>query len=154
MTVLDHNLCKEIRDGQPVDITKTFTADDSVYCWLQIKGASIGDKASWLFKGPKGLEVMKSLAVEKADDQSRYTRLDLSLYSNAEVTGNWTVTVSFNGDDLFTDDFTVQPLTGLVWWGPFAGALLFISIAFLILAALVTVIILLIKQRDIAGHMQ
>jgi hypothetical protein len=80
--------------------------------------------------------------------------LDLNQYSNAEVTGNWTVNILFNGEKALTDDFTVVPLTGLVWWGPIAGAVLFMFIGFLILSVIVLLIILLIKRKDIAGRRQ
>ena len=152
--LVEYKLCKEVTNGRPVDITKKFTVDDRVFSWLTIKGASKDDKATWLFQGPKGQEIQKLLALEQSGDQSIYMELDLNQYSNAEVAGRWAVTVLFNGEKALTDDFTVEPLTGLVWWGPIAGAALFMFIGFLILSVIVLLIILLIKRKDIAGRRQ
>ena len=63
--VVEHKLCKEVTNGRPNDITKTFTTDDKVFSWLKIKGASKGDKATWLFQGPNGQEIEKLLTLEQ-----------------------------------------------------------------------------------------
>ena len=144
--LVDHKLCKEIKNGRPDDITKQFTVDDRVFSWLSITGTSKGDEIAWTYQGPKGQEVQKSLALAQGGDQTTYMELDLNQYSNAEVAGKWTVTVLFNGEKALTDDFTVEPLTGLVWWGPFAGFLLLL--VFLIAGITVVLIAVLLVIRN------
>jgi len=49
ITIVDHALCKNVEDGEPVDITSTFTNDEVVYCWLKIQNGTLGDQMgrSW-----------------------------------------------------------------------------------------------------------
>jgi hypothetical protein len=48
-------------------------------------------------------------------------KLDLSLLSTNEAVGSWTLDLSLNEEPADQVNFTVEPLTGLVWWGPFVG---------------------------------
>ena len=147
IVLVDHKLCKEIKNGRPDDITRQFTVDDRVFSWLSITGTSKGDEIAWTYQGPKGQEVQKSLALAQGGDQTTYMELDLNQYSNAEVTGNWTVTILFNGEKALTDAFTVEPLTGLVWWGPIAGFLLLLGAIVIAIAVVLVIILLIMRSR-------
>jgi hypothetical protein len=147
IVLVEHKLCKEIKNGRPDDVTKNFTTDDRVFSWLAITGTSKGDEIAWTYQGPKGQEIQKSLALAQGGDQTTYMELDLNQYSNAEVTGNWTVTILFNGEKAVTDAFTVEPLTGLVWWGPIAGFLLLLGAIITVIIVVLVTILLVIRSR-------
>jgi hypothetical protein len=147
IVLVDHKLCKEINNARPDNITNQFTADDRVFSWLSITGTSKGDEIAWAYRGPKGQELQKSLALAQGGDQTTYMELDLNQYSNAEVTGNWTVTILFNGEKTLTDAFTVEPLTGLVWWGPIVGFLLLTGAIVIAIAVVLVIILLVIRSR-------
>ncbi len=142
-----HVLCKEVIDGEPRDITKTFTTDDTVFSWLAIKDAVQGDQITWLFEGPHGIESREIYTLEQEGDQSCYTCFDSNDYDEIiEMEGDWKITVYLNGEEALTEYFTVEPLTGLLWWGPFAG-LLITLLAVAVPVAVITLIVIKVVRR-------
>lgn len=142
-----HVLCKEVSDGEPRDITKTFTTDDTVFSWLKIKNAVQGDEVKWLFQGPDGIESRASYTLEQEGDQSCYTGFDLNDYENVPMEGDWKITVYLNGEEALTEYFTVEPLTGLLWWGPFVGLLIILLIVAVPVTVITLIVIKVVRRR-------
>ncbi|MBN1192043.1 MAG: hypothetical protein JXA46_19985 [Dehalococcoidales bacterium] len=142
-TISSHVLCEEVIDGKPQGITTKFTTDDTVYSWVEIKEATDKDEVRWVFTGPYELQYSESKALEPGNDQSVYAVLDLRKYTKEDM-GDWTVTVSLNGNQAFTDSFSVEPLTGLIWWAPLIVVLI---IVILILVAVSVIIVWIIRRK-------
>jgi len=140
-----HVLCREVSDGEPGDITKTFTADDTVCSWLRTRDGVRGDEVEWLFEGPDGIESRASYTLELEGDQSCYTCFDLNDYENVEMEGDWKITVYLNGEEALTEYFTVEPLAGLLWWGPFVGLLIILLMGAVAAAVITLIVIIVIK---------
>jgi len=127
--VVDHAICKEVENGRTVGKTRKFLSDDHVFCWVKITDNVDWDKVEWLFKGPNGIERSIPYREEWSGEDYCYAMLDLSEYEAREVVGDWKVTLYMNGREVFTEEFTVEPLGGLVWWGPMVGLLLILIAA-------------------------
>jgi len=122
--VVDHAICKGVEDGRPVGKTRKFLSDDQVFCWVKIADSVDRGKVEWLFKGPNGIERSIPYREERSGEDYCYAVLDLSRYKSTEVVGDWKVTVYVDEKEVFTDEFRVEPLGGLVWWGPIVGLLM------------------------------
>jgi len=104
--IVDHALCKNVENGEPVDVTSTFTSGDVVYCWLKIQDGRVGDHVYWLYTGP--FTANASYFLEWNGDGICYSTFDLSVYDPETVVGEWTVTVYVNGKEVLTDHFKVE----------------------------------------------
>ena len=106
INIVDHALCKNVENGEPVDVTSTFTSGDVVYCWLKIQDGRLGDHVYWLYTGP--FTANASYFLEWNGDGVCYSTFDLSVYDPETVVGEWTVTVYVNGKEVLTDYFEVE----------------------------------------------
>lgn len=100
-------LCKGIdASGNPTDITASFTNHDTVYAWLSITNASIGDKVTWLFKGPQNISEMINYTINWSNDGVCYASLSLSKYKQAA--GDWNIVAYLNGKEVGIAYFEVK----------------------------------------------
>ncbi len=127
-----------------IDPTLEFTRDDIVRSEVSLRDTREGDYLQWTFTGPQGLMYNETRTLTPGQGTARAT-LDLSLLTTNEAVGSWTLDLSLNGAPADRQNFTVEPLTGLVWWGPFVGAgLLVLSVV--ILGVLVFAGVLIIQR--------
>jgi len=142
--VVDHLLCEGLNDdGTPLGAVTTFKSDETVFSWLEVANGTQGDEVYWLFQGPNGITEEYTYPLEWDGEGYCWDSLDLNGYNMEDAVGDWSVTVCINGVEAFTDQFTVEPLTGLVWWGPIIGLLMIaVPVSFAII-----IVIILIKRR-------
>lgn len=145
--IVDHVLCKGVSEGQPIDVTETFTNGDTVCSWLEIRDAADGDEVTWLFQGPNGIESRESYTLGQEGNQSCHATLVLDDYHSADVEGDWTVTVYLNGEEASTEHFTVEPLTGLVWWGPLVGLLIILLLVAIVAVPIAVIVVKAVRRR-------
>jgi hypothetical protein len=139
LVVVKHILSNELKDGEPRGENELYHVDDTVYSWIELANASGGDLLEWQFMGPKKLEYTESVVIKQCGKQTQLAMLNLDQYTALEASGSWTVTIALNGENIATDYFKVEPLSGL--WIPSIGFYL-IVIAFIIL-----LIVLAVKTR-------
>lgn len=114
-----------------IEPTLEFTRDDIVMSEVSLRDTSEGDHLQWTFTGPQGMIYNETRTLTPGQSVAR-AKLDLSLLSTNEAVGSWTLDLSLNGVPADRQNFTAEPLTGLVWWGPFVGAgLLVLSVVIL-----------------------
>jgi hypothetical protein len=87
---------------------------------VSLSAAEEGDLLQWVFTGPQGMHYNESETLTPGLSTAR-VMLDLSLLPSDEAVGSWTLDLFLNEEPAARQDFTVEPLTGLVWWGPFIG---------------------------------
>jgi len=146
--VVEHALCRDLKNNEPVDVTSTFTNNEMVYCWLKIQNGTRGDTISWIYLGPSVADA-SAYTLKWNGEGVCYSTFNLAAYNPEEVIGEWTVTVYVNDREVLTEHFTVKGqtenepsfLTGLLIWEP----LLFYLILFIIAVAVITVSI---KRRN------
>jgi len=137
IAILEHALCKQLdENGDPVEMSSVFVAEESVISWLSVVNASEGDEIRWFFKGPN--EIMKEIPYTLEWDGEGYCCAMLDL-NNYDSVGDWTVTVYVNGEDVLTQQFTVDE-------GAEEELLLNILLGFLILIAPIIIIALVIRR--------
>jgi hypothetical protein len=114
-----------------IEPTLGFTRDDIVRSEVSLRDTREGDFLQWTFTGPQGMTYNESRTLTPGQSTAR-AKLDLSLLTTNEAVGSWTLDLSLNGVPADRQNFTVEPLTGLVWWAPFVGAgLLVLSVVIL-----------------------
>lgn len=105
---------------QRIEPASEFTRDDVVMSEVSLRDAGEGDLLQWTFTGPQGMTYNETRTLTPGQSVAR-AKLDLSLLSTNEAVGSWTLDLSLNEEPADQVNFTVEPLTGLVWWGPFVG---------------------------------
>ncbi len=147
VTVEGHVLGPASGTDPIVEPTLKFTRDDIVTSEVYLKDAGEGDILQWTFTGPHEMNYNESRTLTPGQSTARAT-LDLSLLSTNDAVGSWTLDLFLNGVPADRQDFTVEPLTGLVWWGPFVGAGLLIGLVVIvvILGVLVVAGILMVQR--------
>lgn len=109
--ILDHIICGGItEDYSPVDIRNSFKPDESVYSVLKLSEMNTGDIVTWTYSGPNEITEMQSLTLEEPGDVTAYSVLELRDYN--EATGDWIVSIDFNGNLMRADPFIVEEDTG------------------------------------------
>jgi len=103
-----------------IEPTLEFTRDDIVMSEVSLKDTGEGDFLQWVFTGPQGMNYNESRTLTPGQGMAR-AKLDLSLLPSDEAVGSWTLDLFLNGAPADRQNFTVEPLTGLVWWAPFVG---------------------------------
>jgi hypothetical protein len=130
-----------------IEQTLEFTRDDRVVSEVYLKDTGEGDILQWAFTGPHEMKYNESRTLTPGQSTARAT-LDLSLLSTNEAVGSWTLDLYLNGAPVDRQNFTVEPLTGLIWWGPFVGAGLLIGLVVIVVILGVLVVAgILIVQR-------
>lgn len=124
-----------------VEPTLEFTRDDRVISEVSLVAADEGDLLRWEFTGPEGTNYQENRTLSSGQRMARAT-FDLSLLPSNEAVGSWTLDLFLNGEPADRQDFTVEPLTGLVWWGPFAGVLVFFIAAVLCVLVVVGIVVI------------
>jgi hypothetical protein len=94
--------------------TLEFTRDDMVASEVSLSAAEKGDLLQWVFTGPQGMHYNESQTLTPGLSTAR-VMLDLSLLPSDEAVGSWTLDLFLNEEPAARQDFTVEPLTGLVW---------------------------------------
>lgn len=143
----DHLLCKYIdSNGNPIEVTATFSIDDQVFSYITLTNASVGDVVRWLFQGPQSLSHEVNYTLDWDGDGSTYAELNFREFDCEQAIGSWNVTIYINGEKASVKYFEIgEPLTGLIWWGPIVG---FLIIAILtILAILIAAIMIKLIRR-------
>jgi hypothetical protein len=130
-----------------IEPTLEFARDDIVTSDVYLKDAGEGDILEWAFTGPHEMIYNESQSLTTGHSVAR-TTFDLGLLSTNEAVGLWTLDISLNGVPAVRQDFTVEPLTGLVWWGPFVGAGLLIGlVAIVVILGVLVVAGILVVHR-------
>jgi hypothetical protein len=120
-TVLDeHIIGRTTGIAHQIEPTFVLVRDDMVASKVSLSATEEGDLLEWTFSGPQGRTYTDSHILSSGQDWAQ-TELDLSLLPSEDVIGTWTLDLSLNGVQQEQQTFTVEPLTGLVWWGPFVG---------------------------------
>jgi hypothetical protein len=127
-----------------IEPTLEFTRDDRVISEVSLAAAEEGDLLRWEFTGPHGTNYQENRTLASGQSMARAT-LDLSLFSSEEAVGSWTLDLFLNEEPADRQDFSVEPLTGLVWWGPFVGLGLLL-VAVVIVGVLVFAGIVVLKR--------
>jgi len=141
---LDHHILGRASDSDPViEPTFAFTTDDTVISEVHLKDAREGDRIEWVYTGPQGTMWNKSQTLNPGQNTTARATLGLALLPLRERVGSWTVDVFLNGEPQDRVTFTVEPLTGLTWWGPFLGSFLVI----LGVLGVVTVVVVLLAAK-------
>jgi len=141
---LDHHILGLASDSdRGIEPTFAFTTDDTVISEVHLKDATEGDLIEWVYTGPQGTLWNKSQTFNPGQSATVRATLDLDLLPLRERVGSWTVDLSLNGEPQDRLTFTVEPLTGLTWWGPFLGSLL----AILGVLGVVIVLVLLMMGK-------
>ena len=124
--IIDHVICGGItEDYTPIDIKNSFTSEETMYSLLNLKDMNTGDVVSWTYSGPNEITEIQSLTIEDPGEITVYSVLELSDYNGA--TGDWLVSIDFNGNLMRADTFVVQEeASGLI---PIPGWLAAIGIA-------------------------
>jgi hypothetical protein len=105
---------------QRIEPASEFTRGDVVMSEVSLRDTGEGDYLQWTFTGPQGMTYNETRTLTPGQSVAR-AKLDLSLLSTNEAVGSWTLDLSLNEEPADQVNFTVEPLTGLVWWGPFVG---------------------------------
>lgn len=127
-----------------IEPTLEFARDDIVMSEVSLRDTGEGDLLQWTFTGPQGMKYYENRTLTPGHGMAR-AKLDLGLLSTKEAVGSWSLDFSLNEVPADRQNFTVEPLTGLVWWGPFVGlGLLLLSVV--ILGVLVFAGVVVIKQ--------
>jgi len=96
--IKDYILCKGLnKSGFPRKATTKFTNRDTVYAWLSISNASIGDKIRWIFEGPNSITHEEEYAINWSGDGYCYAHLSLNQYGKNGI-GQWMVTAYINDE--------------------------------------------------------
>jgi hypothetical protein len=139
---LDQHILGRTSDSDPgIDPTSEFTSDDIVVSEVHLKDAREGDRIEWVYTGPQGTTWNKSQTLNPGQSTAARATLDLDLFPLRESVGSWTVDLFLNGEPQDRMTFTVEPLTGFTWWGPFLGGFL------LVLCVLGVVVVLLVCKK-------
>ena len=144
----DHLLCKYIdSNGNPIDVTSTFSIDDQVFSYITLTNASVGDEVRWFFQGPQSLSHEVNYTLDGGGDGSTYAELNFREFDCEQAIGSWNVTIYLNGEKASVKYFEIgEPLTGLIWWGPIVGFLI-IAILTILTILIAAILIKLIKRK-------
>ena len=142
ITLTDHLLCKYIdSNGNPIEVTSTFSIDDLVFSYITLTNASVGDEVRWVFHGPQSLSHEVNYTLDWDGGGSTYAELNFHEFDCEQAIGSWNVTIYLNGEKSSVKYFEIgEPLTGLLWWGPIAGFLIIAILTILIAAILIKLI--------------
>lgn len=116
----EHIFGRAVGSAQQIEPTLELVRDDMVASKVLLSGTEDGDRLEWTFTGPGGRTFSDSQILSAGQIWAQ-SELDLSLIPSDEVVGTWTLDLSLNGMPEEKETFTVELLTGLVWWGPFVG---------------------------------
>lgn len=120
-TVLDEHIFGRITGpDQRIESTIELTRDDMISSKVLLSATVEGDLLEWSFTGPQGRVYTDSRVLSSGQNWVQ-AELDLSQLPSNETVGTWTLELFLNGIPQERQPFTVEPLTGLSWWGPFAG---------------------------------
>lgn len=147
VTLDDHHLEGRDDTGRLTGPALTFTAGDRVVSVVRLQGAAGGETIQWVFLGPNEIEWNQSQVLTR-DQVDAASQLDLKRWPGVRGTGHWTISVLLNGEQASSGEFQVEPLTGLVWWGPFLGAALLV-IGILVILGIALIIIVVTKKKSI-----
>ena len=98
--------CRSIEGGNPANITSSFTKNDTVYVWVNLKNASYGDKVKWIFNGPNNISENVDFNVNWSGDGACYAWLALPYYNNSH--GDWKTDIYINDKYATSAYFTVS----------------------------------------------
>lgn len=145
---LDHHILGRASDSDPgIEPTSEFTTDDTVISEVHLKDEREGDLIEWVYTGPQGTMWNKSQTFNPGQSTTARATLDLDLLPLREIVGSWTVDLVLNGEPQDRVTFTVKPLTGLTWWGPYLGS--FLVILGVLGVVIVVVILLAVKKKKV-----
>jgi len=138
----DHVLCKYIdSNGNPIDVTSTFSIDDQVFSYITLTNASVGDVVRWFFHGPQSLSHEVNYTLDWGGGGSTYAELNFREFDCEQAIGSWNVTIYINGEKASVKYFEIgEPLTGLLWWGPIVGFMIIAILTILIAAIMIKLI--------------
>lgn len=120
-TVLDeHIFGRPTGSAHQIEPTFELVRDDMVASKVLLAGVEEGDLLEWTFTGPRGRTYSDSQILSSGQNWA-LSELDLSVLPSEDAVGSWRLDLSLNGEIQEQQTFTVEPLTGLVWWGPFVG---------------------------------
>lgn len=144
----DHLLCKYIdSNGNPIEVTATFSIDDQVFSYITLTNASVGDVVRWFFQGPQSLSHEVNYTLDWDGDGSTYAELNFREFDCEQAIGSWNVTIYINGEKASVKYFEIgEPLTGLIWWGPIVGFLI-IAILTILTILIAAILIKLIRRK-------
>jgi hypothetical protein len=148
ITLTDHLLCKYIdSNGNPIDVTSTFSIDDQVFSYIILTNASVGDEVRWFFHGPQSLSHEVNYTLDWDGCGSTYAELNFRGFDYEQAIGSWNITLYINGEKASVEYFEIgEPLTGLLWWGPIAGFMI-IAILTILTILIAAIMIKLIKRK-------
>ncbi len=135
--------------GQAIEPAIEYVRDDVVVSEVHLSGTREGDRIRWEFAGPEDTVWNESKTLIAGQETARAI-LDLGLLQSNEAVGLWTLDIFVNDEPASRADFTVEPLTGLVWWGPFAGALMLLVVV-VVVAGVIMIAGLALKKRFCKG---
>jgi len=142
ITLTDHLLCKYIdSNGNPIEVTSTFSIDDQVFSYITLTNASVGDVVRWFFHGPQSLSHEVNYTLDWGGGGSTYAELNFREFDCEQAIGSWNVTIYINGEKASVKYFEIgEPLTGLLWWGPIVGFMIIAILTILIAAIMIKLI--------------
>ncbi|HEU17645.1 MAG TPA: hypothetical protein ENO06_02815 [Methanolinea sp.] len=123
----EHILGRAVGSAHQVEPTLELVRDDMVASKVLLSDTKGDDRLEWTFTGPRG-RIFSDSQILSAGQNWAQSELDLSLIPSGDVVGTWTLDLSLNGMPEERETFTVEPLTGLVWWGPFVGMGVFLVV--------------------------
>ena len=126
----EHVFCRGVDDyGNPMDVDTVFSTHESVYSFLTLDDAVVGDEVTWTFKGPGDITQYFSLIVESSETIHFYASFDLSEYPPENVKGVWTTDVYINDVLISTDFFKVEDSSET----PLGLSVVFLSLVIIVL---------------------
>lgn len=120
-------------------------AGDEVVSTVYLNGAVSGDTIRWEFHGPNEISWSQDQVLEK-DQANARSVLNLARWPGARGSGTWTLDLLLNREQVKHEEFTVEPLTGLIWWGPFLGAFLLV-LGILVIGGIIVVILVAARKK-------
>jgi hypothetical protein len=106
-TILEHVICANVSNSGPIDPATTFTSNATVYSWLNLVNASLGDDILWVFHRPNTIMEFMNITLVYGDDVYCYAPMILENYNASQVKGGWEVTVYLNGVKSSTLQFEI-----------------------------------------------
>ncbi len=144
-TVLnEHILGRPTGDGQIIVPTHEFIRDDKVASEVSLSATKEGDLIGWVFTGPRGSRYADTRNLTSGQNIA-YFEIDLDPLPSDEAVGSWTMELFLNGISQERQTFTVEPLTGLAWWGPFAGLGVLVVVVVIVGGLIVGGLVVLIR---------
>ena len=124
LAVEEHGLASGISHGTPQDVATEFsTGTDEIYAFATIRDRGDGNVSwdevnaayDWTFRGPDGQTRSGTMWIASGDQstpsETRTYFASLGLHSgfaNSDADGEWTVTVTRDGTEVYTDAFTIE----------------------------------------------